>query len=173
MEEQALVLVDTQDREVGTSDKESVHRPPGLLHRAFSVFLFNADGELLLQQRAATKYHFGGLWSNSCCGHPRPSEDVVAAARRRTYEELGVECEELSPVGSIVYEAVDETTGLVEREFDHLFVGVCNSSLEPNEQEVMMTSYVTWPVLTEDVQRHPESYTPWLHVALPIVRRAL
>jgi isopentenyl-diphosphate delta-isomerase len=166
------VLVDQAGRQVGTSDKLSAHLAPGHLHRAFSVFLFNSEGALLLQRRAATKYHFAGLWSNSCCGHPGPSDDLVVAAIKRTREELGVSCELLTAVGSIVYRAVDETTGLVEHEFDHLLAGLCHADLKPDEQEVMETAYVPLPVLTEAVARNPGDYTPWLPIALPIVRRS-
>jgi isopentenyl-diphosphate delta-isomerase len=173
VDQQALVLVDTDDRDIGTSDKVSAHLPPGKLHRAFSVFLFDSEGALLLQQRATTKYHFAGLWSNTCCGHPGPSDDIVAAAVRRTREELGVECEQLTLVGSMIYKATDKTSGLVEHELDHLLVGRCDSAVIPNADEVMMTSYVSWSTLVAAIQHDPDSYTPWLPVALPIVGRSL
>src|SRR5689334_7965348 len=110
-----VVLVDERDREVGTMPKLAAHAE-GALHRAFSVFVLNAAGELLLQRRAAAKYHCGGLWTNSCCGHPRPGEPVADAARRRLREEMGFDCE-LASVGSFVYRA-EVGGGLVEHEYD-------------------------------------------------------
>lgn len=169
-----VVLVDEADREIGVATKLEAHRDGGRLHRAFSVVLFNHRGEMLLQQRAATKYHFGGLWTNACCGHPRRGEPVAAAARRRLGEELGIEVE-LRPVFRFRYVARDEASGLTEREVDHVFVGRFEGSVEPDPAEV---EAVRWRSC-EDVQRnlgaHPEHYTPWfaaLMQRLPELRAA-
>ena len=111
-----VVLVDEGDRAIGAAEKLSAHRDGGRLHRAFSVFLFDAQGRVLLQRRAVAKYHFPLLWTNACCGHPRPGEGVVEAARRRVREELGVAVT-LRPAFAFVYAAEDPATGLVEREW--------------------------------------------------------
>jgi isopentenyl-diphosphate delta-isomerase len=168
-----LALVDEQDRLLGSEDKLTAHLPPGHLHRAFSVFLFDDEGCLLLQQRAESKYHFGGLWSNSCCGHPGPDDEVAAAASRRTDEELGIGLISLVPVGTMLYSAADESSGLVERELDHLLIGHYALEVNPDPGEVMATRRLTWAELLVDVTAAPERYTPWLPLALPIVARSL
>jgi isopentenyl-diphosphate Delta-isomerase len=168
-----LALVDEQDRLIGAADKLSAHQPPGQLHRAFSVFLFDRHGRLLLQQRAASKYHFGGLWSNSCCGHPAPDQPVAVAASQRTDEELGVGLIELTAVGSMIYSATDPGSGLVERELDHLLIGRCDDEPRPNAAEVMATRRIPWSEVVADVAAAPDRYTPWLPLALPIVTQSL
>jgi isopentenyl-diphosphate delta-isomerase len=168
-----LALVDEHDRLLGSAEKLSAHLPPGKLHRAFSVFLLDRDGRVLLQQRAASKYHFGGLWSNSCCGHPGPDDDVTAAASRRTDEELGTGPLELTPVGTMLYTATDLGSGLVERELDHLLVGIYEREPQPDPNEVMATRRLSWDELVAEVAAAPELYTPWLPLALPIVARAI
>ena len=119
MQEQ-VILVDQQDREIGVAEKLEAHRK-GKLHRAFSVFLFNAKDEMLLQQRAAEKYHSGGLWTNTCCSHPRPGEPTEAAARRRLREEMGISCN-LNKAFDFIYRA-EFDNGLIEHELDHVFIG--------------------------------------------------
>ena len=122
-------MVDTNDMSTGTMEKMEAHEK-AILHRAFSVFIFNAKGELLLQQRATDKYHSGGLWTNSCCSHPRPGEDTLRAAYRRLREEMGFETE-LQKVFDFVYKASFEN-GLTEYEFDHVFVGEYDGIIEPD-----------------------------------------
>ena len=156
-----VVLVDEHGADVGTAGKLAAHRAPGRLHRAFSVFVFTSDGRLVLQRRAATKYHFAGRWSNSCCGHPRPGEPVLEAARRRLFEELGVTCA-LVEVGTFRYTARDEASGLVEAELDHVLVGVCDDQPAPDPAEVDAVRAVTVGELDEGLRSEPGAYTPWL-----------
>lgn len=166
-----VVLVDEHDREIGTAEKHAAHRDGGRLHRAFSVFLFDDRGRMLLQQRAATKYHFPLLWTNACCGHPRPGEEVSAAARRRVREELGVEVA-LEPVFAFVYAADDAATGLTEREYDHVLRGRLATQPVPSPDEVVALAWREPEELRRDVQSHPERYTPWFRQALPRIARA-
>lgn len=164
-----MVLVDERDRPVGIAEKLAAHREGGLLHRAFSIFLFDRDGRMLLQQRAAAKYHFPSLWTNACCSHPRPGETVEAAAHRRLFEELGVEAT-LVPLFSFVYSAQDPVSGLSEREFDYVFAGRIESEPRLCPDEVGAVAYAA----LEDVERRclgrPEEFTPWFHLALRELR---
>lgn len=167
-----VILVDQRDREVGCAEKLDAHVAPGMLHRALSAFVFNGKGELLLQRRARTKYHFAGLWSNSCCTHPRPGEAVEDAARRRTFEELGLECE-LTAIGSFTYQATDRITGLVENEFDHVLVGVTDARPVANEDEVDRIAYVGVDLLREHIKQGASNCTPWLPRAMAVLDVAL
>jgi isopentenyl-diphosphate delta-isomerase len=161
-----IVLVDEQDRPLGTCAKLDAHEDGGRLHRAFSVFLFDPHGRMLLQQRAATKYHFGGLWTNACCSHPRPGEAVIEAARRRVREELGVDVV-LTPALTFVYRAEDPQSGLTEHEYDHVFVGRVNEGdVKPDSAEVAAVRWVEPGVLLEDVNTRPARYTPWFKIVL-------
>ncbi len=159
-----VVLVDADDREIGVAEKLEAHRR-GLLHRAFSVFILNDAGELLLQRRSSTKYHSGGLWTNTCCSHPRPGEDVKHAARRRLREEMGIDAE-LSPVFTFLYEA-DLDAGLTEHELDHVLVGRYQGDPSPNPAEVEGWWWAALGEVEEDVERRPEAYTVWFKLALP------
>ena len=160
-----IVLVDEHDRALGTSGKLAAHQNGGTLHRAFSVFLFDATGRMLLQQRAATKYHFGGLWTNACCSHPRPGEAVIDAARRRVREELGVDVA-LRPVMSFVYRAEDPKSGLTEHEYDHVLVGTLAGDVTPDPSEVAGVRWVSPVELRLEVRAHPERFTPWFKIVL-------
>ncbi|MBK7384088.1 MAG: isopentenyl-diphosphate Delta-isomerase [Flavobacteriales bacterium] len=153
-----VVLVDMNDRELGTMEKMSAHRE-GLLHRAFSVFVFNANGDLLIQQRAAGKYHSAGLWSNTCCGHPRPGEKVKQAAERRLKEEMGFECE-LTTVLVFTYRA-ELAEGLSEHELDHVLIGMCNTTPQPSSAEVADHRYVSRDLLRMELERDPSVFTSW------------
>jgi isopentenyl-diphosphate delta-isomerase len=135
-------LVDETGTTIGVAEKLAAHQAPGHLHRAFSVFLLDSDGRLVLQRRAAAKYHSGGLWSNTCCGHPGPGEAPAAAARRRVTEELGVDPGQLRPAGTVLYRVVDSVSGLREHEWNHLFVGMCPARLDPDPDEVSATRSV-------------------------------
>ena len=137
-----LELVDTDGTTIGVAEKLSAHRAPGQLHRAFSVFLFDDNGRMLLQRRALSKYHWPGVWSNACCGHPYPDEPPNVAATRRVVEELGIEPSNLRSAGTVTYRHVDEVSGLVEHEYNHLFVGRVTAELAPNPDEVDDTAFV-------------------------------
>lgn len=149
-------------------DKLEAHQGEGHLHRAFSVFLFD-DDQVLLQRRASTKYHFAGLWTNSCCGHPAPDTDVREQAVRRTKQELGVDVE-LTVVGDFLYRAVDPTSGLVEHELDTVLVGdLPAAALDPDPAEVSATRLTSLTALRRQLSQRPETFTPWLGQALDLV----
>jgi isopentenyl-diphosphate Delta-isomerase len=157
-----IVLVDADGHAMGSTTKVAAHRAPGVLHRAFSVMLVDDDGLLVLQQRAHTKYHFAGLWANSCCGHPRPGEQPVAAAARRTAEELGVEVIGLQSRGAFVYRAVDTASGLVEHEYDEVFVGSFRGPLRPDPGEAEAVRSVSLEELLSGLRDLPADFAPWL-----------
>ena len=156
-----VVLVDWLDRPVGTEEKLEAHRQ-GRLHRAFSVLGLNAAGEMLLQRRAADKYHSGGLWSNACCSHPRPGEEVEAAAHRRLREEMGFDCP-LEDVFSFVYRT-ELGGGLVEHEYDHVLLGRWDGAPTPAPAEVSEWKWLSPAALREALERHPEHFTYWFRV---------
>lgn len=157
MEEQ-VILVDSADREIGAAAKMDVHTQ-GRLHRAFSVVLYNEGGSILLQRRADSKYHSGGLWSNTCCGHPRPGETVSDAACRRLREEMGVECS-LEPVTAFLYQT-ELANGLMEHEYDHIFLGRFSGNPVPNPEEVSEWRWVPVDAVRDDVTTNPQRYTVW------------
>jgi isopentenyl-diphosphate delta-isomerase len=168
-----LELVDEQGNTIGIAEKLSAHQPPARLHRAFSVFLFDAEGRLLVQQRALTKYHSPGVWSNTACGHPYPAEPPFVAAARRTGEELGVAPALLSEAGTVTYDLPDEASGLVEKEYNHLFVGRVDAAPQPAPDEVGATAFLTPAQLAE--LRAEKPFSVWfqtvLDAALPTIRR--
>lgn len=161
-----VILVDEQDVLTGTMEKMEAHEK-ALLHRAFSVFVFNGREEMLLQQRAFEKYHSGGLWTNSCCSHPRPGEDTQAAATRRLREEMGFETP-LEKIFDFVYKA-DFANGLTEHEFDHVFVGHYDGKVLPDSKEVHDFVYMSMPDIEAALQKEPERFTAWFHIAFPKV----
>ncbi|MEU3663254.1 isopentenyl-diphosphate Delta-isomerase [Streptomyces sp. NPDC032940] len=166
-----LELVDENGVTVGTAEKLAAHQPPGQLHRAFSVFLFDERGRLLLQQRALGKYHSPGVWSNTCCGHPYPGEAPFAAAARRTFEELGVSPSLLAEAGTVRYNHPDPTSGLVEQEYNHLFVGLVQAAPRPDPEEIADTAFVTPGELAE---RHAkDTFSAWFMTVLDAVRPAV
>ncbi|MCZ4119112.1 isopentenyl-diphosphate Delta-isomerase [Streptomyces sp. H39-S7] len=167
-----LELVDEAGVTIGTAEKLSAHLAPGRLHRAFSVFLFDDEGRLLLQRRAMGKYHSPGVWSNTCCGHPYPAEPPFVAAARRTAEELGTAPALLREAGTVRYTHPDPESGLVEQEFNHLFVGLVRAQLRPDPEEIGETAFVTPPELEEIRERGPFSAwfgTVW-DASLPAIR---
>ncbi|WP_326808273.1 isopentenyl-diphosphate Delta-isomerase [Streptomyces sp. NBC_01775] len=167
-----LELVDEEGTTIGTAEKVSAHLPPGRLHRAFSVFLFDSDGRMLLQRRAPGKYHSPGVWSNTCCGHPYPGESPFMAAARRTGEELGVAPSLLQEAGSVRYNHPDPASGLVEQEYNHLFVGQVSQVPRPDAGEVGEVAFVTADGLAE--LRENAAFSAWfptvLDAALPGIR---
>lgn len=165
--EDHVVLVDAQDRGIGTMPKLRAHEE-GRLHRAFSIFIFNSAGRLLLQKRAQGKYHSAGLWTNSCCSHPRPDEPIEVAARRRLKEELGISCE-LSSEFTFTYKA-DVGNGLTEHEFDHVFFGTYDGPVLPDPEEVSEVRWMRMNDLADDLRLSGERYTAWLNVCWPRVR---
>lgn len=164
-EREAVVLVDDQDCPIGTAGKLEAHRDGGRLHRAFSIFVFDHSARLLLQRRAAGKYHFALRWSNTCCGHPRPGEKVANAASRRLFEEFGFAVK-LNPVGSFAYRAVDALSGLTEHEFLHVFVGRYEGSLRPDPAEITQWRWVDINALRAELRSAPGEFTPWMPLAL-------
>ncbi|MGY0057131.1 isopentenyl-diphosphate Delta-isomerase [Streptomyces sp. LZ34] len=167
-----LELVDEDGRTIGTAEKLSAHLAPGRLHRAFSVFLFDDGGRLLLQRRALGKYHSPGVWSNTCCGHPYPGEPPFVAAARRTGEELGVAPALLREAGTVRYNHPDPVSGLVEQEYNHLFAGLVRAQPHPDPQEIDETAFVTPEELTRLLERNP--FSAWfmtvLDAARPVIR---
>ena len=165
-QQEHVILVDENDREIGTMEKMEAHEK-GLLHRAFSVFIFNERGEMLIHQRAASKYHSGGLWTNACCSHPRMGETVEEAAHRRLMEEMGFDCE-VDERFQFIYRA-DLDHGLTEHELDHVLFGTFNGYPQPNPDEVMAWKYIPLPSLLEDIESQPDAYTAWFKIALKAI----
>jgi isopentenyl-diphosphate Delta-isomerase len=166
-EQEAVILVDESDRPVGTMEKMEAHRQ-ALLHRAFSVFIFNSSGEMLLQQRAPEKYHSAGLWTNACCSHPRPGEDTREAAVRRLREELGFTTD-LEKLFEFTYRSVFDN-GLTEYEFDHVFVGRYDREITPNQAEVSDYRFVPLAAIESEIRVAPEAFTSWFRLAFPMIR---
>lgn len=158
MKQHEVILVDEKDNAIGIADKILAHRQ-GFLHRAFSVLIFNTSGEWLLQQRADDKYHSGGLWTNTCCSHPYPGEDVFIAANRRLAEEMGLHCH-LEKHGELSYR-VDFDNGMTEHEYDHVFTGTSDSLPIPDTKEVKSWKYITCDELQGQISKYPEKFTYW------------
>lgn len=161
--EERVILVDENDLEIGTQEKLSAHRE-GALHRAFSLFVFNSRGKLLLHKRAAGKYHSGSLWANTCCSHPRPQETVEEAAHRKLRSEMGFDCD-VRKVFHFIYKVQFENR-LFEHELDHVFIGTFEADPVPNPEEVDDWKWVDPEELRRDLKAHPESYVYWLHECL-------
>jgi isopentenyl-diphosphate Delta-isomerase len=164
MKQQDVILVTAQDEEVGVMEKMEAHQK-GLLHRAFSVFIFDREGRMLLQQRAAQKYHGGLLWTNACCSHPYPNEDVKDAAERRLQEELGFSIE-LKKIFSFTYRAEVENN-LVEHEYDHVFAGEYQGKITPDREEVAEHAYFGMEEIAKMLKEKPANFTTWFRIAFP------
>jgi len=156
-----LILVDEQDQQIGVEEKLLAHQR-GLLHRALTVFIFNAKGELMLQKRASGKYHSGGLWTNTCCSHPSPGEETLTASHRRLKEEMGFDCE-LTEIFPYTYKVKFEN-GLTEHEYGHIFVGHYDEAPILNKDEAEDWRYVGLQELRTDVAKYPEKYTFWFRL---------
>lgn len=157
-----LILVNENDQVVGVGEKIHIHQT-GALHRAFSVYIFNSSDQLLLQKRSSTKYHSKGLWTNTCCGHPRLGESIEEASRRRLGEEMGFDCE-VRKVFEFIYHAKLDN-GLYEHEFDHVMIGRFNDSPTPNREEVDEWKWVDLTTVRLDMEKHAEDYTYWFRVS--------
>lgn len=153
-----VILVDDDDRQIGTAEKLAAHRD-GALHRAFSIVIWDRAGHMLLQQRATNKYHSANLWTNTCCGHPRPNEDVADAAARRLFEEMGFHCR-LTPLGTIRYHAAFDN-GLTEHEIVHVFRGLYDGGVVPDPDEASDFAWRTLDEVRRDVEAEPDSYSVW------------
>lgn len=161
-----VILVDELDNQTGTMEKMEAHAK-GLLHRAFSIFILNDAGQILLQQRADEKYHNGGMWTNTCCSHPLPGEDIHAAAIKRLGEEMGFTTS-LARAFDFTYKALFEN-GLTEYEFDHVFVGYYNGPVYPDPVEVKQYRWCSIDEIRKELVQDPEKYTAWFRIAFPMV----
>ena len=159
-----VILVDEHDVQTGIMEKMEVHQK-ALLHRAFSIFVFNEKGEMLLQKRANKKYHSGGLWTNACCSHPQPGEETLAAAQIRLQEEMGFNAA-LKKAFDFIYKAAFDN-GLTEHELDHVFIGTYNGTIVPNTEEVSDYCFKSVEEIRNSIQSHPQKYTEWFKIAFP------
>ena len=162
MSKENVILVDENDNQVGLMPKLEAHEK-GLLHRAFSIFIFNSKYELLLQKRASSKYHSGGLWTNTCCSHPREGEDILDAANRRLDEEMGIKTS-LRKVYDFIYKA-ELDNQLTEHEFDHVFYGVFDNDPILNKNEAEDFKWVDMETLNNDIIKNEDNYTVWFKIA--------
>lgn len=165
-----VILVNEDDEEIGVMDKMEAHIQ-GKLHRAFSVFIFNDKGEMLLQQRAAGKYHSGGLWTNACCSHPAPGETTEAAAQRRLQEEMGFSTA-VAKIFNFTYRA-EFDNGLIENEYDHVFLGFYNGPIAPDAGEVQDYRYQSMNEIRAAMTDEPDEFTAWFHIAIPLLEKWL
>jgi isopentenyl-diphosphate delta-isomerase len=161
-----VILVDENDVPAGTIGKIEAHQK-ALLHRAFSVFIFNDKGEMLLHRRAKKKYHSGDLWSNACCSHPQPGEDTAVAAGNRLFEEMGIRTS-LKKAFDFVYKASFDN-GLIEYEFDHVFTGTYNGEITPDPDEVSDYCFQSTEEIRNSITTHPQKYTEWFKIAFPML----
>jgi isopentenyl-diphosphate delta-isomerase len=158
-----VILVDQEDNAIGTMEKMEAHRK-GLLHRAFSVVIFNSKGEILLQKRAKSKYHSGGLWTNACCSHPLPDESMEVATQRKLKQEMGIDLKTEYAYKFIYNTNLD--SGLIEHEYDHVFTGIFDGEPIINKHEVEDWKYVSPDQLKQDVKLNPQNYTYWFKLIL-------
>ena len=167
--QELVVLVDENDEVLGYKEKLEAHQQ-GLLHRAISVIIFNSKGEMLIQQRGLKKYHWAGIWSNTCCSHPRKDETYQAAAERRLYEELGFKTP-LTEAFNFIYKAFDAPSGLTEHEYDTVFTGVYNEAFQFNKDEIEATEWITVTDLEKDITTNPDKYSFWFKIILDELRK--
>ena len=167
--EEQVVLVDEHDTELGTMPKQEAHIK-GVLHRAISVIIFNSKGEQLVQQRAFSKYHFGGIWSNTCCSHPRKNETYRQAAERRLLEELGIKTP-LKEQFHFIYKVHDEKSQLTEHELDHVFTGTFDGEFQFNQEEVADVRWMKTEDLLNEISNHPEKFSFWFKTILEEMKK--
>jgi isopentenyl-diphosphate delta-isomerase len=159
-----VILVDEKDNPIGTEEKLAAHQK-GLLHRAFSVFVFNSKGELLLQKRNKNKYHSGGLWTNTCCSHQAPGEDTLTAAHRRLKEEMGFDCD-MKEVGHLLYKTHFDN-GLTEHEYDYIVIGYYDGLVnQVNPEEAEDHKWEAPEKILEGIKKHPTHYSYWFKLSL-------
>jgi isopentenyl-diphosphate delta-isomerase len=158
-----VIIIDKNNRIIGTEEKLKAHQT-GKLHKAFSVLIFNKNNQLLLQQRAKTKYHCGGLWSNTCCSHPRPNESLIKGANRKLKQEMGFNCK-LKKLFSFTYK-IKLDNQLIEHEYDTIFIGTYEKDPKPNSQEVMNYKWLTLEQIKKEISRKPKKYTPWFKIII-------
>lgn len=161
-----VILVTEKDEPIGTMEKMEAHRK-GALHRAFSIFVLNDKGQMLLQQRALTKYHSGGLWTNACCSHPRPNESTEDAATRRLHEELGFTTG-LKKIFKFQYHS-KFPDGLIEHELDYVYLAYYNGAIYPAPEEVMDYTYMELEKINSTIKSSPAKFTTWFQIAFPKV----
>ena len=167
---ETVVLVDERDNPVGFEEKISAHSNGGKLHRAFSIFVFNSKGEILLQQRARAKHSFRNLWTNPCCSHPLKGEKLEHAVHRKLKQEFGFDTE-LDEKFSFIYEATDPDSKLTEHEFEHVFVGHFDGKPSPNPDEIGDWKWTTPHKLKQDLRDNPKNYTPWFKIAFEMLEK--
>lgn len=165
-----VILVDENDQQTGVMEKLEAHRK-GLLHRAFSVFILNSEGEMLLQKRALNKYHSPGLWTNTCCSHPMPGELTIDAASRRLMEEMGFSCH-LKEIESFKYHAPFDN-GLIEHEYDHILIGHHNGEVLPDPEEVCEHQWLYLDDIEDQLKINKDAFTFWFRIAFPLVKNHL
>jgi isopentenyl-diphosphate delta-isomerase len=167
MKKEMVILVNRDNRKIGEEEKIKAHKE-GKLHRAFSIFIYNSKGELLIQKRAKEKYHSGGLWSNSVCSHPKSNENYQQAVHRRLKEEMGFDCK-LKKLFCFIYNAGFQN-GLIENEYDCVFVGKFDGKPKPNRKEIMNYKWISVKELKKDIIKNPDKYTIWLKIALKRIK---
>lgn len=165
-----VILVDENNNEIGTMEKMEAHEK-GLLHRAFSIFIFNHKNELMIHRRAFHKYHSGGLWTNTCCSHPRPNEDVNNAAHRRLQEEMGFDCE-MNHVFDFTYKS-ELDNDLTEFEYDHVFIGFYEQFPNINLDEVVEWKYMSLDAIELAIEKQPNEFTAWFKIVFEQVKDKL
>lgn len=167
MAKQQVILVDKNNRKIGIEEKTKAHKE-GKLHRAFSIFVFNSREELLIQQRAKTKYHSGSLWTNTVCSHPKPNETYRQAIHRRLKQEMGFDCK-LKKLFCFIYNTSFQNS-LIENEYDCVFIGKFDGEIKPDKKEVMNSKWISIKELKQDIIKNPKKYTVWLKIALKRIK---
>jgi len=163
LEDKKIILVDKNDKQIGVEGKTKTHRD-GLLHRCFSILVFNSKAELLLQKRADDKYHCPKLWANTCCGHPEPGEQTDEAAHRRLKEEMGFDCE--LKESFVFHYRAEFDNGLIENEIDHVFIGKYSKEVRPNPKEVGDFKWMALEDIKKDIAQNPDIYAPWFRIII-------